>query len=64
MAKAKYIVGIDLGTTNIVLSYAPLAAAGGDTPTSKRSLYSPGKTTPNISLAITPASAVLRFLTA
>ncbi|HNX76696.1 MAG TPA: Hsp70 family protein [Candidatus Rifleibacterium sp.] len=33
MAKAKYIVGIDLGTTNIVLSYAPLAAAGGDTPT-------------------------------
>ena len=32
MAKAKYIVGIDLGTTNIVLSYAPLAAAGSDTP--------------------------------
>ncbi|MDD3146819.1 MAG: Hsp70 family protein [Candidatus Riflebacteria bacterium] len=32
MAKAKYIVGIDLGTTNIVLSYAPLAGAGGEEP--------------------------------
>lgn len=30
MAKAKYIVGIDLGTTNIVLSYAPLSAADGE----------------------------------
>ena len=25
MAKPKYVVGIDLGTTNIVASYAPLA---------------------------------------
>ncbi|HMM59517.1 MAG TPA: Hsp70 family protein, partial [Candidatus Rifleibacterium sp.] len=32
MAKAKYIVGIDLGTTNIVLSYAPLAAVDGEEP--------------------------------
>ncbi len=32
MAKAKYIVGIDLGTTNIVLSYAPLAAGSSDEP--------------------------------
>ncbi len=32
MAKAKYIVGIDLGTTNVVLSYAPLAAAEGEEP--------------------------------
>lgn len=32
MAKAKYVVGIDLGTTNIVLSYAPLTAVDSEGP--------------------------------
>ena len=32
MAKAKYLVGIDLGTTNIVLSYAPVSAAAAEGP--------------------------------
>lgn len=32
MAKAKYLVGIDLGTTNIVVSYTPVSAVEAETP--------------------------------
>lgn len=32
MAKTKYLVGIDLGTTNTVVTYTPIAAAAGESP--------------------------------